>query len=71
MSLGNHDVFEPGRVAGCAKAHITTFAGLELAVLAEVVPLKSQNYRSDTYRRHFAIVEDMFESPRNEDLRYR
>ena len=41
MRLGDDDVFEARRVAGRSETHISTFAGLELAVLAEVVPLKT------------------------------
>ena len=71
VRLGDDDVFEARRVAGRSETHITTFTRLELPIFAEVVPLEPQNYRSDTYRRHFAIVEDMFESPRHKHLRDR
>ena len=40
MSFSNHNVFEARRVAGRPETDISTFTGLELAVLAEVVPLE-------------------------------
>ena len=41
VCFSNHNVFEARRVAGRPETDISTFTGLELAVLAEVVPLKA------------------------------
>ena len=71
VRLGDDDVFEARRVAGRPEAHITTFTGLELPIFPKVVPLEPQYYRSDTDRRNFPVVEDMFECSRHEHLRNR